>query len=249
MYVYTNIRIYIYICIHTHSHPWWYKVIYIYIDIYIHIYIYIMYNVYIDIEITASKHMCGNMYVCQLYLYLCGQVTPASTLSRGSTRTPDSSARKCTSEEGQDASSSKGCSCLDSCGKGSGIIYYSTGLLQEVPKKKLGNLVLTQAAYNRWRAKLDRMCRKKPVSGKLDVPDDIHKQWLEKGTGKDALLETLIRSDGNKDRALFMQCEMLLPWLPLKRLFQAILTIVSSHYIALHSSYRSNCLCVFLKCS
>ena len=192
-----------------------------------------MYNVYIDIEITASKHMCGNMYVCQLYLYLCGQVTPASTLSRGSTRTPDSSARKCTSEEGQDASSSKGCSCLDSCGKGSGILYYSTGLLQEVPKKKLGNLVLTQAAYNRWRAKLDRMCRKKPVSGKLDVPDDIHKQWLEKGTGKDALLETLIRSDGNKDRALFMQCEMLLPWLPLKRLFQAILTIVSSHYIAL----------------
>ena len=69
---------------------------------------------------------------------------------------------------------------------GRALVSYtiSTGLLQEVPKKKLGNLVLTQAAYNRWRAKLDRMCRKKPVSGKLDVPDDIHKQWLEKGTGE-----------------------------------------------------------------
>ena len=83
-----------------------------------------MYNVYIDIEITASKHMCGNMYVCQLYLYLCGQVTPASTLSRGSTERRTPLRASAPARRVRMPPAAKVVHVWISCGKGSGIIYY-----------------------------------------------------------------------------------------------------------------------------
>ena len=82
---------------------------------------------------------------------------------------------------------------------------------------KVGPFSLTQAEYNKWRMKLNRMCQRKRCSGKLDVPEDIHKTWLDKGTGKEGLLESLIRANGDKDSILICACHYipgLSPWFP-----------------------------------
>ena len=58
---------------------------------------------------------------------------------------------------------------------------------------------MTAASANKWRCKFRRVCDRKK-SGKLDVPMDIHQQFLEKGTARDRLLETFIKSSGDKDQ-------------------------------------------------
>ena len=43
---------------------------------------------------------------------------------------------------------------------------------------------------------------RKPASGKLEVPEELHKIWLSKSTEKDELFESYIRVDGQKVRRL-----------------------------------------------
>ena len=64
---------------------------------------------------------------------------------------------------------------------------------------KVGGLTLGLQSYNSWRGKFSRMCGRKPTSGRLDVPEDIHKAFLEKGAGKDQLFENFIPANGDKD--------------------------------------------------
>lgn len=47
-------------------------------------------------------------------------------------------------------------------------------------------------------ARLRRVCERKP-SGKLHVPLEVHQQWLNKGAGRDALLELLEKCNWKKD--------------------------------------------------
>lgn len=47
--------------------------------------------------------------------------------------------------------------------------------------------------------RLRRLCERKP-SGKLNVPEEIHQQWLAKGHSRDQLLEALEAADWNTDR-------------------------------------------------
>ena len=63
----------------------------------------------------------------------------------------------------------------------------------------MGAHLLTQKDYDFFRGKLRRMCEPKRDSGKIEVPENIHKQYLEKGASRDALFEALISVDGNKD--------------------------------------------------
>ena len=63
---------------------------------------------------------------------------------------------------------------------------------------KVGKLTLTQNAYNCWRGKFNRFVGRKPTSGKLEVPEDLHAVWLGKSSEKDDLFESYIRCEGNK---------------------------------------------------
>ena len=67
---------------------------------------------------------------------------------------------------------------------------------------KVGKLRLTAPEYNRWRGKFNRFMARKPASGKLEVPEELHKIWLSKSTEKDELFESYIRVDGQKVRRL-----------------------------------------------
>ena len=68
---------------------------------------------------------------------------------------------------------------------------------------------MTARSANRWRCKFKRTCNVKP-SGRLDVPADIHQQFMEKGASRDKLLETFIKSNGDKEQCLSKPCSSLL---------------------------------------
>lgn len=46
---------------------------------------------------------------------------------------------------------------------------------------------------------LRRLCTPKPASGKLEVSQEIYRQWKCGGVQRRALLDTLIASGGDKD--------------------------------------------------
>ena len=50
--------------------------------------------------------------------------------------------------------------------------------------------------------RLRRLCERKP-SGRLNVPEAVHKQWAAGGPGKDQLLQQLTESGFNKDAPQF----------------------------------------------
>lgn len=54
------------------------------------------------------------------------------------------------------------------------------------------------ARYKMVDARLRRLCEKKP-SGKLNVPQAVHEQWLQVGTPRDELRALLEEMDFNKD--------------------------------------------------
>ena len=47
-------------------------------------------------------------------------------------------------------------------------------------------------------AKLRRLCCPKPLSGKLEVSPEIHKQWAAGGQQRKVLLQVLVRAKGDK---------------------------------------------------
>ena len=64
----------------------------------------------------------------------------------------------------------------------------------------VGNIRLGINQYNNLRGQFNRFCQKKPQSGKLDVPEQIHKSFMAKGDEKDKLFAQFVAADGNKDR-------------------------------------------------
>ena len=50
--------------------------------------------------------------------------------------------------------------------------------------------------------RLRRLCERKP-SGRLNVPEEVHKQWTSGGPAKEKLLEQLVQSGFNKDAPRF----------------------------------------------
>lgn len=48
-------------------------------------------------------------------------------------------------------------------------------------------------------AALRRICTPKPSSGKLEVGNDIYKQWKQGGAQRKCLLDVLIKANGDKD--------------------------------------------------
>ena len=55
-------------------------------------------------------------------------------------------------------------------------------------------------------ATLRRLCCPKPSSGKLEVSQEVYKQWKLGGDQRKALLKVLINADGNRDRLGFVHC-------------------------------------------
>ena len=47
-------------------------------------------------------------------------------------------------------------------------------------------------------AKLRRLCCPKPLSGKLEVSPEIHKQWAAGGQQRKVLVQGLVRAKGDK---------------------------------------------------
>ena len=52
---------------------------------------------------------------------------------------------------------------------------------------------------NAMTAGLRRVCTPKPASGKLEVSADIHKQWLQGGKARKALLDIFIKNNADKE--------------------------------------------------
>lgn len=52
-------------------------------------------------------------------------------------------------------------------------------------------------------AALGRICKPKPASGKLEVSPEIHKQWAAGGKSRKALLDILVKYNGDKEPKLF----------------------------------------------
>ena len=52
---------------------------------------------------------------------------------------------------------------------------------------------------NAMAAGLRRVCTPKPASGKLEVSADIHKQWLQGGKARKALLDIFIKNNADKE--------------------------------------------------
>ena len=49
-------------------------------------------------------------------------------------------------------------------------------------------------------AALRRICNYKPGSGKLEVSQEIHKQWAAGGNSRRALMDLLVKVKGDKDQ-------------------------------------------------
>lgn len=49
-------------------------------------------------------------------------------------------------------------------------------------------------------AALRRICNYKPGSGKLEVSQEIHKQWAAGGSSRRALMDLLVKVKGDKDQ-------------------------------------------------
>ena len=63
----------------------------------------------------------------------------------------------------------------------------------------VADLHLTLQEFNNWRGRFGRACERKQTSGRLDVPEEIHQMYLQKGTVRDNLMAQFIRANGNKD--------------------------------------------------
>ena len=48
------------------------------------------------------------------------------------------------------------------------------------------------------RAKVNRLCAR-TKTGKLQVSEDIHKMWLQKGRVRDDLIQLMATADGNRE--------------------------------------------------
>ena len=48
-------------------------------------------------------------------------------------------------------------------------------------------------------AALRRLCTPKPTSGKLEVNQEVYKQWKQGGTQRKSLLDIFIKANGDKD--------------------------------------------------
>ena len=64
--------------------------------------------------------------------------------------------------------------------------------------KRVGNLELTVKEYDFYRGKFRRLCEPKRDSGRLEVPDDIHQKFVNKGQGREDMFEAFIKCDGQK---------------------------------------------------
>lgn len=82
-------------------------------------------------------------------------------------------------------------------------LFFSRLVVQGSKKKReivyVGELALTQQEYNNWRGKFGRACTPKQASGRLDVPEDVHETFLQKGKKKEQIFEQFIRANGDKE--------------------------------------------------
>lgn len=58
-------------------------------------------------------------------------------------------------------------------------------------------------------ATLKRICTPKEASGKLEVSPEVHKQWLQGGEPRKALLRILIKNGGDKEFELHVSLGVL----------------------------------------
>ena len=65
-------------------------------------------------------------------------------------------------------------------------------------------IVHIQKEYDFWRGKFRRMCEPKRDSGKIDIPPELHKQYMQKGTQRDSMFEAFITTNGDKEPTPFM---------------------------------------------
>ena len=78
----------------------------------------------------------------------------------------------------------------------------SLHLFQDV--HMVGKHELNQKEYDFWRGKFRRMCEPKRDSGKIDIPPELHKQYMQKGTQRDSMFEAFITTNGDKEPTPFM---------------------------------------------
>lgn len=83
---------------------------------------------------------------------------------------------------------------IDELQRGSG----SSSQSREGDQQDEVSIPQTQAAKD---ARLRRICERKP-SGKLHVLEEVHKQWVTRGPGRDQLLAELEACNWNKDLKL-----------------------------------------------
>ena len=65
--------------------------------------------------------------------------------------------------------------------------------------KRVGSIVLSQKDFDYYQGKFRRQCEPARASGKINVPNDIFKQYNEKGASREKLFEAFISTGGEKD--------------------------------------------------
>ena len=53
-------------------------------------------------------------------------------------------------------------------------------------------------------ASLRRLCTPKKASGRLEVSQEVHRQWKQGGAQRQALLDVLIKAGGDKDKTTYI---------------------------------------------
>ena len=70
----------------------------------------------------------------------------------------------------------------------------------EAVKRSIGGLLLDEKQVDVFRGKFRRLCEPKRTSGEIEIPSDIHEQYMAKGATRERLFEAFIKTGGLKDR-------------------------------------------------
>ncbi len=63
----------------------------------------------------------------------------------------------------------------------------------------MAGIWIDETEYNHEHGKFRRMCEPKRTSGDIEVPSDIHEQYMSKGQSRTRLFEAFIKTGGVKD--------------------------------------------------
>lgn len=78
--------------------------------------------------------------------------------------------------------------------------YQDSSATRSKGVKRVGSLVISQEDFDYYQGKFRRQCEASRHTGKIKIPDDIFKQYNERGASREKLFEMFINTGGDKDK-------------------------------------------------